>query len=382
MARQFLGFGNGTDGELVVSSNTTDTPIDSSCSGTAGSTSLSATNASFAAGQIILIHQSRGTGAGAWELNQIASYTAGTITTVYPLENTYTDSGASQAQVLVLKQYKSVKVNAGVTLTAKAWNGDVGGILAFLCSGKVDIVGTLSAKGNNGAYGGNGTAGGQGIGHIGGACRSATADYQYGQQGEGSSGAPTDSSSANGTGAGGGYTGPPDGYGSGGGGGHATSGGSGTGGGAGSGGAGGGTIGLADLTQIHFGGGGGGGVKDSLSNNGSGGAGGGIVAIFAKEISISGAINADGGSGGNGDYGIGGGGAGGSVLIKAQKSVLGTNLITALGGAAGGGGGAPAGAGGNGRIRVDACSLSGDSNPTASKVTGGQNWCGSVAAIM
>ena len=69
MARQFLGFGDGSDGDLVVSSNTTDNPIDASCSGSSGSTSLSATNTSFSAGQMVRIDQTRGTGAGNWEKN-------------------------------------------------------------------------------------------------------------------------------------------------------------------------------------------------------------------------------------------------------------------------------------------------------------------------
>ena len=62
----FERFGDGSDGNLTISTNTTDTPIDSSCSGTSGTKSLSATNTSFTAGQIILIHQTRGTGVGAW----------------------------------------------------------------------------------------------------------------------------------------------------------------------------------------------------------------------------------------------------------------------------------------------------------------------------
>ena len=152
-------FGNGSDGVLTISSNTTDTPIDSSCSGTSGSTSLSATNASFAAGQLIMIHQSRGTGVGNWELNKIASYATGTITTVLALANTYTDSGSSQAQVLVVMQYSGITINSGYTLTAKAWTGDVGGILALACSGKITVTGTITAS-QKGYIGGN-PAGGQ-----------------------------------------------------------------------------------------------------------------------------------------------------------------------------------------------------------------------------
>ena len=135
---QFLNFGSGSNGVLTVSSPTTHAPIDSSCSGSIGSTSLSATNVSFATGQFIMVHQSRGTGAGQWEINKIASYVAGTITLVHPLSYTYADSGASQSQVIVMPQYSDIAVSS--TLTAKAWNGNVGGIIPLLCSIKLPAV--------------------------------------------------------------------------------------------------------------------------------------------------------------------------------------------------------------------------------------------------
>jgi len=90
-------YGDGSDGDLTISSNTTWSPTQASCSGSSGTTSLSATE-SFSAGDILFIHQTRGTGAGNWELNKVSSYTAGTITTAYDLMNTYTDSGDSQAK--------------------------------------------------------------------------------------------------------------------------------------------------------------------------------------------------------------------------------------------------------------------------------------------
>ena len=69
---QFYNFGNGSDGAATLSG--TDAPVDSSCSGTSATTSLSATNGSFAANQVILIHQTRGSGVGQWEINIIQSY--------------------------------------------------------------------------------------------------------------------------------------------------------------------------------------------------------------------------------------------------------------------------------------------------------------------
>lgn len=154
-------FGNGQDGALTISGNITDTPIDSACSGTSGSTSLSANNANFAPGQAILIHQSQGVGAGQYERNVIQSYAPGTITLQNPLEYTY----STGAQVLVLKQYTNVTISSGATWTAKAWNGTTGGILAFLYNGTLSGSGRISADscGFRGsaltAYQGEGTAG-------------------------------------------------------------------------------------------------------------------------------------------------------------------------------------------------------------------------------
>ena len=352
------GWGNGTDGALTISSHTTEAPIDASCSGTAAATLLAATNASFAAGQLILIYQSIGTGAGAWELNKISTYTAGTITLKYALCNTYTDSGASQAQVRVMKQYTNVTINSGINYTAKAWGGDVGGILAFFANGTTTVTGNILANGNAGATGvADHTAGGAGIGYSGGYASLTTSFPLSGDQGEGSSGFGTESNSANGTGGGGGrITTYAAASGAGGGNGAAgTSSATGTGGAEG---------GHAHLTTMLFGGGGGGGAKDYNGSNYSsgGGGGGGIVFIVSKTFTVTGTIQSIGGNGyttGGKDSG-GGGGAGGSVLLKTEVATLGTTLITATGGTAGSTGGN----GAVGRIHLDyKTSTSGTTNP-------------------
>ena len=286
----------------MVSSSRIDNPIDSSCTGSAGSTHLSAQNGSFAAGQEILIHQTQGVGAGQYERNVITAYSVGTITLRTALAHTYTTG----AQALVLRQYTNVTVGGGVTWTAKAWNGSTGGILAFLASGTVSNSGTISANGR-------GYRGGQAIGDVG---------DPLGYQGEGTTGPGSRSYSANGTGGGGGDNKPgmaskPGG----GGGGHATSGTKGTDnvqGQPGVGGAGGGTAGSADLSNMVFGGGGGSG-GDSTNGLGAG-AGGGIVFITAVSIANNGLISAVGSDGepAGGSIGGAGGGAGGSILLVAQ----------------------------------------------------------------
>ena len=359
-------FGNGGDGALTISSNTTEAPIDSACTGTSGSQSLTATNVSFASGQIIFIHQTQGTNAGQWERQTIQSYTAGTITTGTPLVNTYTTG----AQVRVLLQHTTVTVNASRTYTAKAWNGTVGGILAFLASGTVTINGTISCAGISP---GPSITGGAGIGFAGGNGRVVQPGYaSYGESSSGASAIAT-STSANNSGGGAGYANISR---SGGGGGsNATAGENGIQTGSGSPGIGATTVtGSADLTTMTFGGGGGGGARD-LATAGGGGGGGGIAFLTGVTITLgaSASITANGGDGGNdgadgatGQVG-GGGGAGGSILLKCQTATLGTGLITALGGARGGINGADSygGAGGNGRIHLDyLTSYTGTTTPT------------------
>ena len=341
-------FGDGSDGALTISSNTTDTPIDSACTGTIATTSLSATNASFAAGQIIMIHQSRGTGAGTWERNKILSYTAGTITLENPLKATYT----SGAQVLVFKQYTNVTINSGITWTAKKWTGSVGGILAFLANGTVTNTGTINANGQDGTTGptpGDGRGFDGGLGVI---LASVTA-----YSGEGSAGASAQQNSANGNGGGGAMSGANRFTGGGGGGGgNGTAGGYGTGHNGGYGGAGGAMSGTADLTSMVFGGGGGGAACWD-GGVGGGGAGGGIIFISGVTVTNTGSIVANGGNGGQSAT-SGGAGGGGSILIKAQVATLGSGIITAIGGSGYVGLTDPpnltrSGDGGTGRIHLD-----------------------------
>lgn len=338
------GYGNGVDGNYTLGGAATDAPIDSSCLGTLGNQLLSATNSSFAVGQIIVIHQTQGTGAGNWELNIISDYVAGTITTGYPLINNY----GSGAQVLVLKQYAAVTISTGATLTAKAWNGSVGGLCAFLCNGTLSITGSghIDLAGKNAGFG---TGGGR-MGFRGGNGQNET--------GEGTVGDKTTGTAANGNGGGA----APSGNNTGGGGGNAAAGSAGTSG------AGGLAAGNAGLTSMVFGGGAGGGGNGG-SSNGAGGGGGAILIIIAKDISCLGS-SANSANGGNGKRSSGGGvggsgGAGGSILIKGQTVALGSNLFTATAGFEDNGSITNGGRGSVGRIHVDyLTSLSGTTNPT------------------
>jgi hypothetical protein len=360
-------FGNGADGAKTYSVNTTDAPIDSPTSGTVGASTLSATNGAFAAGQKILLHQSRGSGAGGWEINEIQSYSSGTITTVSPLANTYTSSGASAAQVLVIPQYTNLTVEAGVTVIAKAWDGSTGGIFAAFVNGTANVVGTISARG---------------MGYRGGGAGVSLDSFQ----GEGTPGVGTQR----------GATGP-NGNGGGGANGSMSAGGGGGNGSPGSPGsvngeplsAGGLAAGSPDLNNAVFGGGGGGSCGSQYECGGGrdGGGGGGIVFLFAATatMGMQGEISADGHEGnGEGEHGSGGG-AGGSILIRTEAATLGIGLIHATGGAGGLDHGCTCcdsedgGGGGVGRIRLEYCAFSGSTIPPASRDRDGSCAVGGIA---
>lgn len=367
-------FGDGGDGSLTVSANTTQAPIDSACSGTAAAYSLSATNASFATGQKILIHQTRGTNAGLWERNEIAGYSAGTITLSSPLVNSYSSTGDDRAQVIVFPEYTSVTVNSGITWTAKAWTGTVGGILLFLCSGTTTVTGTISANGADGSvytstnYGGRNTGGGFRGGN--GYENATRVAGDGGQQGESYLDDGSNKNQLRNNGGGGAARveaiGGHD-EGAGAGGGYSTSGENGfTPSGAYTPVEGGTTYGSSNLnTLLLFGSGGGGGYRRSDTQGvGAGGNGGGAVCAFSSDLVVTGAITSNGGTGGNDveSQADGGGGSGGSVFLKAQTATLGTSLVTATGG---GGGGTSYGDGGNGRIHLDYyTSFTGTTSPT------------------
>jgi len=344
-------FGDGSDGALVISTNTTDAPIDSVCSGTSGTTSLTATNTSFASGQKIIILQMQGTGAGTYQIATIISYTPGTITLNNPLNFSY----GGVAQVIVMKQYTTVTVNAGITWTEKAWNGSTGGFLGFFANSTVTINGTITAtgKGFRGATGGNVGRG-------------------QGSQAEGTAGAGgTISVDPNGNGGGGANDYQGEG---GGGGGNGTIGADGIfmeGAQSGHRGLGGLSTGAKDLTSMTLGGGGG--SSATTTGYAIGGDGGGIISIFGVTITMGagGSITANGTAGStspsDGNQNGGGGGAGGSILFKCQTSTFGTLLVTATGGAGGAsiGVGGAGGAGGDGRIHADYyTSVTGTTNPT------------------
>ena len=373
---QFVGWGDGHD--LVVPSSGTYGGTNVSCSGASGSRTLTC-GGTFTVGDMIMIHQSRGTGVSQWEVNWVVSDNGATLTLLYPLSYTYTDSGNSQAQVIEVKEYSSGTISG--TFVCNAWDQDKAGIIAFCVSGKLTITGTVNA--GNGTYTNKGYI--QGTGQL-------DALGKRGWSGEGTTGVRVwkgnDDGSDNGSGGAGGIE-RHDGGGGGAGGGNGAKG---TNGGqppvadpVAQGGA---AAGNAALTNMVFGGGGGGGGRSDTNAGCQAGAGGGIIVIFARELVTSAGYIKSGGAaagGGSGNEGGGGGGAGGSILIKTITATIGTNRISAPGGAgnAGGGSGLAGGAGAAGRVRIESCSYTGSANsPTPSYSTGGHDFCGSVAAVI
>mgnify|MGYP001069787533 CR=1 FL=1 len=386
MSRQFRsddtnkwldGFGNGKDGNLNYTGGNFGGVNGygiATFTGTSGNYSGTFTNVAYfngsnggRVGDIVLIHQSKGTGAGNWELNKITGRSGSTLYLKYPLQNNYTTG----AQIISSGQWVNASFS-GTTTPYLGWNGSAGGIF-FLIGKSLTLSGTINYKGGDGASQiiADNTGGGSGGGYRGGNIGAAE-PTPGGFQGEGYNGGLARSYSNAGNGAGGGWQGAP-------GGGHGTA----------------GNYGLtwngyndttstpgqtasnAQLTNMVFGGGGGGGNGEGHSGSkpGAGGAGGGIVVLIFKTINITGSINVNGGNGGNAytsDWNgnptsAGGGGAGGAVLLKCQTATIGSNLITALGGARGTVNQAQrhGGAGGVGRIHLDyKISYSGSTNPT------------------
>lgn len=370
------GFGNGSDGSITISSNTTISYAKAGMTGTASTKSVSLDSASsFTNGMIVAIFQVRASsGSGNWELNKIRSGGGTTSLTMYhDLMNTYTDNGSSaHSQIVEIKQYLNVTIDSGKTWSAPNWDQNTGGVFPIACAGTFTNNGTIDVAGNDGASNVTSESGGAvGVGFAGGHARPSAPSGESAWSGEGNINATQrpNTNSANGSGGGAGDQNTAGGAG-GGGGGHASSGSGGSKTFDGIGGNGGSTSGSSQLTTMTFGGGGGGGVRDIAGNHGAGGAGGGIFLCLANVFDTSsGLILIDGGDGGDTittDNGAGGAGAGGSGLIKGSQITLGTNKITATGGT-GGSSTASGGSASVGRLHVDySVSLSGTTNPTIS----------------
>lgn len=347
--------GNSSSGDLTVSSDITETAIDSVCTTLGAKTLTVGSGLSFAAGQLVRIDQIRGTGAGNWEFARVQAYSGTTLTLETNLINTYNTSGSDCGLVRVVPQYRNITIDTGFTYQAKDWDGQVGGLFPFVWSGTFTINGILYLTGK----------GFRGV---------STSDWS----GEGTNGPASSGGGQNGNGAGtqAGAAGSGGGNGTAGADGDGASGKAGT------------TSGVAALTTMTFGGAGS--TGGAGLGGGVGGEGGGMLLLYGNKLVMgsSGQILLKGTAGGNSAGRGAGGGAGGSMLAKVVSFTQGSGVIDASGGAGGTGsdpgGSRNGGAGGVGRIRIECCSAPGgiSTTPAASTVIGGKPWCGSLAQIV
>lgn len=370
-------FGTFGAGDLVISSNTTDAPVDSAATATINTNHIAATNASFAINKLIAIYQMRKTGVGNWEYNFISSYTAGDITTQFNNVNAY----VAESQVIQIEQYNKITVNSGVTWTAKSWNGATGGIIST-CAGSFLNQGTIELQGK-------GFRGAPGV----------TTANTYAISAEGSAGdAPAsyfDWYLSNGNGGGGGQPSLGTRSNAGGGGGNAAAGSVGEASGVGLlPGQGGLAAGNTALTSMVLGGGGGAGASGTPSATfttakGAGGNGGGIFHGYHQRFENQGTIRLNGNNGTDSarDGAAGGaGGAGGSFKENCVEFINSGSILN-VGGVGGIEGGFPqflrGGTGSNGRNRIETCvyTNSGTISGTTSVVEGGFDYCQSFVHI-
>lgn len=434
-----------TCGSGAIASGVLNTYYPGTASAAAGATSISVGSSSGAAtaiatNDLLLIVQmqdqnigttntsSYGTASGTPTAGQYEYAVAagpvsgGVLTLTAGLANSYTASaygsnGQKTFQIIRVPVYSSATLPAS-GLTAQAWNGSTGGVLAL------DVVGTLNLNSATVDVSGKGFRGGGGCRWVGDDNTSglSASDYRRtasttcpstdqntgranGLKGEGIAGTPRyvyDGSTRVNTGvegypngstgrgapgnAGGGGTdddpvnndentggGGGAGYGSGGTGGYAWSNAASPGRGLG------GTGVMQSATKLTLGGGGGGGTSnngtaDGNGLNSSGVAGGGIVLIRAGSLTGTATITADGSNNtlSVGNDGSGGGGGGGAILLSAASGLSGVTA-SAKGGSGGtntgdGSNHGPGGGGGGGYVLTTAapagCTVSGGNNGT------------------
>lgn len=348
-----FGLGTGRNGALTISA--VNTVINSYAPVTTGLVpgtsffSIGAVRgaaAGFAVGDLVMVWQTGGliaapaSGAagpfnltnnavGGWEFARLASVSGSSLTLTMPLIYTYA-GGATQ--VVRVPEHTTVTVNSGRSVIALPWDGQCGGMVAFLASSTVSLFGQISASGA-GFRGGlfvndfSGATGAWGIDEP------APAGAQRGEGVAPNSYGPSYTGSGNKVNAGGGGIA----YLSGGGGGsNAAAGGSG---GHSSfldgarpvGGRGGGSLTYDLVTQLMLGGGGGAGHGDQNSGQ-AGGSGGGVVFIRCNTTTGAGSILASGNTPtATTSDGGSGGGAGGTIYLRTAGNAN-FGAITARGG--------------------------------------------------
>jgi hypothetical protein len=84
--------------------------------------------------------------AGKYEFNEVAGVpNSTTISFIYPLTNSYTQSG--KVQVIRVPRYTNFIVTGSGSITTQAWNGSTGGVLAVEANGNTMISGSVNVTG-------------------------------------------------------------------------------------------------------------------------------------------------------------------------------------------------------------------------------------------
>ena len=345
-----FGYGDEHDGDLTITTQTS-VNVCHVVDTAEGATVSVGVASGFTVGTLLLVQQAQDLffttaessplaeigSAGVFELARITSVNGLSLTVAPPLAVRYISAGGRHAQACTVREYRDVTIEgSGHLIPATAWDGAIGGVVAFLAGRILRIDGVIDASGT-GFRGGvpsdtnvsstasvvtpNTTSldgGGKGESLD----SRARGLYGRGEVGNGGGGG----NNYNGGGAGGGNGG------AGGGGGFDENSNSSTGG------KGGVAIATTGL-RLVFGGGGGGGQQNSMFG-GAGGAGGGIALLAGREVRGGGSILSDGkpgatsGAGALAD-GAGGGGAGGTILVIGGASSAFSGAISARGGAGG-----------------------------------------------
>jgi cysteine-rich repeat protein len=330
-----VGLGNGSDGELIVNSG--NERVNDYTAVTAGSivgeSQLTVDDSSIvSAGDVIIVWQTtrqltpnsgdqsevslEALEVGHYELHRVSNVSDNsTIQIESPLARVYVVPGA---QVVRVPQFTDVTVESGNAITSASWNGETGGLLAFLTTGTLTLGGNLLSN-NRGFRGGQFVESPFATGCTNfdeASPEGAEKGESFGFESWGASGYGNQLS-----GGGGGNCSDSGG----GGGGHGAVGGNGGRSWQGDGtrdvgGRGGAPLQYSISTHMGLGGGGGAGHANAASDTNNGGRGGAAVWLGAERVVGAGRINSSGGNGGDANYnGGGGGGAGGVIRILATS---------------------------------------------------------------
>ena len=102
-------------------------------------------------GEVVIIHQTLVNestldfAAGDYEFAIVFNMTSSFIVLMQPLTRSYSSSDGNAAQVVRVDELTSVLIESGGKMTTAPWDGESGGILAFLATGILNVYGSINA---------------------------------------------------------------------------------------------------------------------------------------------------------------------------------------------------------------------------------------------